>query len=117
MCACGVSTNQDAFWVSTKLADVFSDPACGFSDVAGEGFHVDIGEESVVAGDEHEAFGCEPIGFDADIGFVTGLPSASVNPEDDGFAGIWFSSVVDIEDVTSVALFNVGNVTLDGLSV
>ena len=114
--ACGVSADEDAFGIAAELADIFSDPACGFSDVAGEGFHVHVGEESVVACDEYEAFGGEPIWFDADVRFVAGLPTATVDPEDDGFACVRFGSVVDIENVSGVALFDVGDVALDGLS-
>lgn len=54
--ACGMSADEDAFGVAAELANIFSNPASGFGDVAGEGFHVHVGEESVVAGDEHEAF-------------------------------------------------------------
>ncbi len=111
----GVSADEDAFGIAAELTNIFSDPARGFSDVAGKGFHVHVREKSVVAGDEHEAFGGEPIGFDADVGFVAGLPSTSVDPEDDRLIGIGFCGVVDIENVSGVALFDVRDVALDGL--
>lgn len=115
--SCGVSADEDALGVAAELADIFSDPACGFCDVAREGFHVDIGEKAVVAGDEYEAFGGEPIRFNSDIGFVAGLPSTAMNPKNDGFAGVGFSGVVNVEHVSGVAVFDVGDIALDRLSL
>ena len=111
----GVAADEDTVGVSAELPDIFVDPAGGFCDVAGEGFHVDVGEEAIVCCDEDEAFGGEPIGFGEDVGFVSGLPSAAVDPEDDGFIGVGFCGVVDIEDVAWVPGFGVGDVALDGL--
>ncbi len=113
--ACGVAADEDTVGVSAELPDIFVDPAGGFCDVAGEGFHVDVGEEAIVCCDEDKASGGEPIGFGEDVGFVSGLPSAAVNPEDDGFIGVGFCGVMDIEDVAWVPGFGIGDVALDGL--
>src|SRR5262245_44756582 len=52
--------------------------------VAGQGGHVDGGQQTVVDGHEDEAGRHESLWLDAYHAFVARLPAAAVNPEDHG---------------------------------
>jgi hypothetical protein len=96
-----------AEWPPTKMR--FGSPPYS----AGQHVHRDLGEQAVVRRDEDEAALGEHFRFEGDVALVADLPTAAVDPEQDGQAVPGrFLGCVDVEDVPLVAVLDVGDVAV-----
>jgi hypothetical protein len=80
--ACRVAHDQQSGWIASVRRDVLMYPAERGCNVAGQGTHVDGGQQAVVDGHEYEPGLHEGLWLDADHALITRLPAATVNPED-----------------------------------
>ncbi len=76
--------DQQSGRIAAVRRDVLMHPAERGCNVAGQGTHVDGGQQAVVDGHEDEAGLHESLWLDADHALVARLPAAAVNPENHG---------------------------------
>jgi hypothetical protein len=95
---------------------VVVNPVDGLCDVADDGFHVDVRQDSVVRGDEDIPFVHEGLRLGVHARFVTHLPAAAMDPEDHRQV-LCVLRRVDIEHLTFVRGLGVRNVAIDVLGM
>jgi hypothetical protein len=108
----GMAHDENAVGIAAVFGDVVVDPAEGLGDVLKDGGHLDIWQEAVAGGNKDESFVHEDLWLGLNTGAVAGLPSAAVNPEDDGEIFGGFRSV-NVEFLAWVPGGGVGDVAVD----
>jgi hypothetical protein len=78
-----VSHKENPLRIAAVLAGMIVSPADGFRNVARDGIHRDLRNESIVHGDEDEALPRESQRLTSDLGFVPGAPAAAMDPNYD----------------------------------